>query len=153
MKMDWVIIAEGVGSDAGGALTAIGVDQNVLIAPALPTRTKRAVIVHLVEGDRPVTPGTSLQFTITVTSPNGKVVSAQSGEAQLGPRLYVDLPGTVTIPVEFQLPVSEYGSYTITATVDEARSEQLSGSTTLYVVEKRPQPAAVPATSSDVEAV
>jgi hypothetical protein len=138
MKVDWIILAEGLGTDAKGAVTAIGVDQSVLMAPELPTRTKRAILVRLVESEGDdLTPGTTLRFTMSATSPSGKVLSAQTGEVQLGPKLFTELPGTVTLPAEVQLLVSEYGTHTVGVVVEQPRGDDLSASTPLYVVAPR----------------
>jgi hypothetical protein len=138
VKLDWVIVAEGLGTDAKGAVTAIGVDQAVLIAPEVPTTTKRAIIARLVEDEETaLTAGTTIQFSLAIRSPSGKVLSAQSGGATIGAKLFPELPGSVVIPAEVGIAANEYGTYDIEVTASAPGMDEVSGTVPLYVVPPR----------------
>ena len=135
MKLDWIIIAEGIGRDAKGALTLIGLNQNVFVAPTLPAVTKRAVVAHFVDdGDTPKS-GDILSFKLSVISPSGETVSAQQGQAAIGQALWPDPTPTFDLPAEITINCAEYGSYRLEVEVQFGASQGSGGSVNLYVKE------------------
>jgi len=135
VKVDWLLLAEGVGQDSKGALTAIGLSQNVLAAPSLPATTKRAVIAHLVEEAGGLKLGDKISVKVRVTSPAGEVISAQNAQAIVGGIQWPDLPMSVDLPVEILLNVSEYGAYRFEVFVQPVGADEMKGEVGFYVVE------------------
>ena len=131
MRIESIVLAEGLGQDSRGALTAIGLSQNVYIAESLPATTKRAVVVHMTE----CAEGESLAFTFTVKDPSGKVNSAQSGEVRLGKALFRDLPVGADLPVETAITFTSMGTYTIGIEVRQSDGTTHNASVPLHVVE------------------
>lgn len=133
MKLGWIVLAEGIGADAKGALTAIGLNQNILNTSGLPALTKRAVIAHFIGEDAPGVG--EISATFTVTSPSGNVIFANtvamkvSGEAPP----YPDLPISLDIPADMVLPVSEYGEHRIGISANFPDGSIAEGSVVLYV--------------------
>lgn len=142
MKIGWVLLAEGIGQDARAVLTAIGLNQNVLATTALPIVTKRAIIVHIVADKDALKLGDRFNVTFNVTSPSGKIITAQSGQVTVGKVSWPDLPVSFDLPVELVLNVSEYGTYLIEATVQVADGPEMSEHIEFYVV-NAPDPASV----------
>jgi hypothetical protein len=130
-----MLLAEGFGQDAKGAVTAIGVNQSVVIAKSLPTTTKRAVLVHLSDEEGSLKPGGKMHFSFSVQSPSGRVLLAQSGQLAAGERPWPDLPATVDIPAEFTVTTYEYGAHRITAQIQCDGGENIECSVPLYVHE------------------
>lgn len=133
MKLDWMMLAEGFGHDAKGALTAIGVNQTVVVTSLLPTTTKRAVLVHLVDEEEVLKPGGKLHFSFSVHSPSGRVLLAQSGQLTVGEKVWDDLPVSLDLPAEFTLTTTEYGEHRITAQLQYDGAKDVECSVPLYV--------------------
>jgi hypothetical protein len=135
VKLDWMLLAEGFGQDAKGAITAIGVNQNVVLAPSLPITTKRAVLVHIVDEAGSLKPGGKVHFSFSVHSPSGQVLLAQSGQLAVGEKVWQDLPASVDLPAEFTLTAYEYGVHRITAQINYDDIDGVEYSIPLYVHE------------------
>lgn len=133
MKLDWMLLAEGFGQDSKGAITAIGLNQSVLLASSLPTTTKRAVLVHLVDEEDSLKPGGKLHFSFAVHSPSGRVLLAQSGQLVVGGKIWKDLPASVDIPAEFTFTAYEYGAHRIMAQIQHEDIDSVECSVPLYV--------------------
>jgi hypothetical protein len=130
MKLEWMVMAEGLGSDASGALTLIGVNRNVLVAAALPAITKRAVLVHVTGA--PTDIPSDVQVNFSVLSPSRKVLVAQNASLKLAPARWANMPAFFDIPAEFELTIREYGDHTIRAEI-ELNDESLSSEISLHV--------------------
>ena len=140
MKLDWILLAEGLGQDAKGAFTAIGLNQNVLAAPSLPVATKRAMIVHLVADKGDLQPGDQLTLRFSVASPSGQIIAAQTAQAAVGTLQWPELPITSDFPVEMLLNFSEYGTHRFEVAIQVAGREEMRDGVDFYVVAP-PQPA------------
>jgi hypothetical protein len=134
MKVEWILLAEGLGQDAKGAITAIGINQNVLASATLPAVTKRAAVAHLITDQAEVGAGGNLSIRFSVTSPSGKVITATTAQATIGPTRWPDLPVTFDFPVELVVTYTEYGRYYFEVTVQSGDSPETSGRTEFYVV-------------------
>jgi hypothetical protein len=134
MKIGWVLLAEGIGQDSRAVLTAIGLNQNVLATPTLPTVTKRAIVAHVVSDTEPLKLGDKLNITFNIMSPRGKIITAQSGQVTIGKVPWPDLPVSIDLPVELVFNVSEYGTYLIGATVQVADGPETIERIEFYVV-------------------
>jgi hypothetical protein len=110
MKIEWIILAEGFGSASNGAVTAIGVNQNLIVTPNLPVMTKRAIMVHLGADDGSFT-DSELGLAVKVLSPSGEVVAAQTSSMKTGAPPWPDLPVTFDVFAEFPMRLAEYGTY------------------------------------------
>lgn len=132
MKLEWILLAEGMGSDASGALTLIGVNRNVFVTPVLPGLTKRAAVAHI-ESEPGGTGPEKLQVTFSVISPEGRVLLAQTAVLSLSPPPWEDIPPSIDIPAEFGINVSEYGPHIVRVEIDVDAGQHLSGETVLYV--------------------
>lgn len=129
MKIEWALQAEGLGQDARGALTIIGVNQNVLTVNSLPARTKRAIVLHVIE----VEAGESLSLSVSVKDPDGVVVLAQSADMTLGEFLYTDIPAAFDVPAEMAISVEKWGTYTFEAVVQGRSGGTGAATLPLYV--------------------
>ncbi|WP_131740354.1 hypothetical protein [Actinomadura roseirufa] len=137
MKLEWLILAEGVAQDADGALTAVGLNQNILISSILPTVTKRAIIAHL----SGLQPGEELSFRFRVESPSGEVIAANAGRANLDgipPWADQGVEATFDIPAELQLEVRELGKHRFVVSMDSSTGQHAEADVPLYVI-KQPQ--------------
>lgn len=112
MKVEWVIIAEGLGTAGNGAITAIGINQVLIIASTLPINTKRAIMVHLVDDDDSLA-DKELGLGVKVLSPSGKILVAQTAPARTGKPQWPDIPVTFDIFTEIGLLLAEYGTYVV----------------------------------------
>lgn len=134
MKIGWVLLAEGLGQDAKGAITVIGLNQNIFAASSLPSTTKRAVVAHLVADDKPLKPGDKLTVRFSVMSPSDQVISAQTAQATVGELAWPDLPATSDLPAEMLLTFSEYGMHRFEVAVQTSIGEEMKGQIDFYVV-------------------
>lgn len=136
MKLDWLIMAEGFGLDAGGVITLIGINQNVLIATSLPTITKRALVAHVVDDSGKLSEGSQVAAVFTATDPSGAVITRIEGKLVIRKRLLPDLPPTLDLPAEFRLTIKEFGAYTLGVEVSSADGTPATGSLTLHVMQR-----------------
>lgn len=111
MRLEWVIMAEGLAQDAKAAISAISIGQNVAISPTLPFITKRALLAHLIEDDDAVKTGDQLTYRVSFISPTDKTLNAVTASASVGSFAWPDLPRAIDLPVEMILNCPEYGRY------------------------------------------
>lgn len=131
MRMEWLLLAEGVTQDARGAWTAVGLNQNVFAAESLPGHTKRAVVTRLTDlPDKAL-----LHFRFAVVGPSGRTLAAQESDLELGGRRLAALPASLDIPAEFVLSITEYGEHRIEFEAsDREANETVLGQVSLWVV-------------------
>lgn len=134
MKLRWMALAEGLGTDAKGALTLIGLSQNVFSASEYPATTKRAVLLHLAEDDASESTAGRIRIYYSVKDPSGAVVLAQTIEVQVGARAIPDLPAHADIPAEFILTLEAPGTYRICADITWPDGSAESTEVPLYVI-------------------
>jgi hypothetical protein len=135
MKLDWLIMAEGIGQDAAGVLTLIGINQNVLVTSALPAVTKRALVAHVLDDGSTLSEGAVLTAVFSATSPSGDVLASLEGKATVGRRRLSDHPVTLDLPAEVPLQITEYGTYMLGVRVSAA-NESVTGELALHVVQR-----------------
>ena len=133
MKLEWIILAEGFGTASNGAVTAIGINQQVIIAPHLPTTTKRGIMAHFVDSPSDLA-DRELEVSISVTNPSGKPMLATTVPARMSPvPQWPDVQPGIDIFLEIPLRVSEYGAYEISLSLKLPDEGPLSGSIPSYV--------------------
>jgi hypothetical protein len=141
VNLDWIILAEGFGTASNGAVTAIGVNQQVIITPSLPITTKRGVLAHFVDSNGTVAGGRELEVTLTVTDPSGKTLLTQTAPVRTNAdRPWPELPSGVDVVLEIPLRLSEYGSYEISLSLKPPSGEPIRGHVPFYVKEAPPVP-------------
>ncbi len=130
MKLDGVLLCEGVGQVARGAFTFIAVHQNVLVAESLPHVEKRTIVLLLSEdrpSDRPLAnPSGTASFR--VLSPDGTIPFAITQQV-LAAEVLVQAPefGEYRIQCEITSPdieapiVAEQKVYVIPAPTEPFR--------------------------------
>jgi hypothetical protein len=149
MKVEWMLLAEGLGQDAKGAITAIGIDQNVLASPVLPTTTKRALVTHLTAEQDEVRTGDKLTLRFSVTSPSGKVIAATTTQATVGSFPWPELPTFLDFPAELVVTFNEYGTHYFEVAVQAGDSAETSGRVDFYVINPPdPQVQSLPANAA-----
>ena len=135
MKIEWILLAEGLGQDAKGAITAIGLNQNVLATPSLPATTKRAVVARLVgEDGGSLNSGDKVTLRFSVSDPAGHVIAAQTAQGTIGPRPWPDLPLSSDLPIELVLTFQQYGTHKFEVAVQASDGTEVNGHLDFYVV-------------------
>jgi hypothetical protein len=132
VKIEWIILAEGLGTASNGAVTAIGVNQNMIAIPSLPATTKRAVMAHVTADDGTLA-GFELGVSITVLGPSGQALVTQTGIAKGGTPLWPDLPVSVDIFTEFHVPLQEYGTHVVQVRISALDGDEEMGDVNFYV--------------------
>jgi hypothetical protein len=140
MKIEWIFLAEGFGTAANGVVTAIGVNQNLIVAPALPITTKRAVLAHLVAEEGTLA-NAELGVSAKVLGPTGQVIAAQTAPATIGSPLWPDLPITFDLFAEFPLRLADYGTYVVEVEVTRPDGSTAKGHANFYVTKPVPESA------------
>ena len=134
MKIEWILLAEGLGQDAKGALTAIGLNQNVLATPSLPATTKRAVVARLVAGDGTLNSGDKVSLRFSVSDPAGQVIAAQTMQGAIGSCPWPDLPLSTDLPIELVLTFQHYGTHKFEVAVQASDGTEVKDHLDFYVL-------------------
>jgi hypothetical protein len=141
VTFDWLGIAEGSTNDARGALTLVGVGQNVMATAEFPHREQRVLIVTVLDEE-----GTELGqdaafgITLEITSPSGRVLIAThqtltTAQASNPVGIPPDVPGRgFQIMWSLNLEVTEYGPHIVRVEIEIPNQEPLSRSRKIYVV-------------------
>ncbi len=133
MKLQWIIMAEGITQDARGAFTAVGIGQGVISTPVLPLQSKRAVIA-VISGDHDeLVPGRLVSFSISVFSPSDKPLNVNTVQAPVGPVIYPDLPVGLNLASEILFSTSEYGRHLVRVTAKIGEGRELTGEVEFHV--------------------
>jgi len=146
MKLEWAFLAEGFGRDSRQAITVIGINQNVQIADSLPAITKRGVFAHITDEEGLLKENDTVSLSLEVRSPEGRVISAQTGEASVAPVPWPDIPLGIDVVAEIVMRLHEFGRYSITvrlAHVDaDGKTETVDGAISFHV--RQPIPTGPP---------
>jgi hypothetical protein len=141
VSFDWLGIAEGSTNDARGALTLVGVGQNVMAAVEFPHREQRVLIVTVLDED-----GTDLGqdatfgMTFDITAPSGRVLIANhqtltTAQASNPAGIPPDIPARgIQLVWNLNLEVTEYGPHTVRVEIEIPGQEPLSRTRKIYVV-------------------
>jgi hypothetical protein len=142
MRLEWILLAEGVGTNAAGSVSAISINANVLATPSVPVSTKRVVIAHFVgdPGESAHLAGQDVTVAARVLSPSGAPVFAQSATGKFGAPAWAELPSALDLAMELPLRITEYGAHDIVVSAQTDGGAAMEGRIQLYVME--PPPAA-----------
>jgi hypothetical protein len=137
MRLEWILLAEGAGTNAVGSVTAISINSNVLSTPAVPVATKRVVIMHFVgeTGESVALAGQDVTVSVRVLSPSGDPILVHSATGKFMAPTWPELPSALDIAVEMQLRITEYGAYEIAVKAEANEEATMEGRTQLYVME------------------
>ena len=135
MRIEWFGIAEASARDARGAMTLVGVDQNIIVAPTLPMTVPRSFVLLIDdEGETPpVGTGGTLEFM--AEAPSGRPVLAIGAQRlQVGEKQWPNLPGGIKLGFEVPLSVNEYGTHKMRVRVTFDDGTTLEQEKSVYVV-------------------
>lgn len=134
MRVEEFIVAEAIAQDALGGFSAIRLSQTLVFAAELPTQTKRAIYLALLDDEQLAQPGDLLQFQVVLDMPTGVTLPLFAAALPVGQKPIADLPGLLVFPAEVVIPVEQYGDYTLTASVDLRGNRLASESRQLHVL-------------------
>jgi hypothetical protein len=139
MKIDFLIMGEGVVQDASGGFSMVRIGADILQPASLPASTKRSVLLGLrEEEDSPILVGTSSRIELRVTAPSGKIVAVATNTFVIGNKAFSEVPGTALIPADFQILVEETGRYVIRAELSQPDTEVETAERYVHVVPPKP---------------
>ena len=156
LAIDWLGIAEGSASDARGAVTLVGVGQTVVIAPSLPHKEARAVMVVVLDDDGSVLvdPDSPVALTLEIRSPSDKLLLATtqtfSTRQAINPAAIPEGVPTrgFQLVMSLNLEFTEYGPHTIKVSISVADNDSVERIRRLYVVPPAPAGQALAAAAS-----
>lgn len=136
MKLEWIILAEGFGTDAEGSPTAIGLNKNIFYASDFPARTKRGVMVYLTHSD--FSKSISCAVTFKVAGPEGELLSSHTQQARFDPPPHFDFPFGVSISAEIELEIPFPGTHEFSVEIKPMSRELdlISASVDLHVIDR-----------------
>jgi hypothetical protein len=139
MRLEWILLAEGAGTNAVGSVTAISINSNVLATPAVPVSTKRVVVMHFVgePGESAELAGQDITVTVRVVSPSDEAILAHSVTGKFVAPIWPELPSGLDIAAELPLRITEYGVHDIIVSAQANGTTPMEGRTRLYVMEPR----------------
>src|SRR6266851_3454363 len=140
MHLEWILLAEGAGTNATGSVSAISINSNVLATPSVPVTTKRVVIAHFVgePGESAHLAGRDVTVTARVLSPSGDAVLAHSATGKFVAPAWPELPSALDIAIELPLRITEYGAHNIVVSAQADDGAVMEGRIQLYVMEPPP---------------
>jgi hypothetical protein len=145
MRVNWTIMAEGVTVDARGALTAVGLAQSVLSAPALPMMAKRAIVLLLSGTNDEFIPGQPVRFSFQIVAPSGEVLCEHKGSAPMAFSQFPEVPTGITISAEAPFTIKEYGRHLIKIATQPSGHPEMDAELEFFVMKppgnSYPQPA------------
>ncbi|MDQ2873817.1 MAG: hypothetical protein M3Y33_02950 [Actinomycetota bacterium] len=137
MRLEWVFLAEGIGVNASGAVTAISINANVFPTAAVPAVTKRVVLAHFTAESEESAGliGKEITITLRVTGPSGEAIFAHGANARLATPAWPALPSGFDVALEAQLRVTEFGKHEVELSAHTEGGPALKAQSYLYVVE------------------
>ncbi|MFC5182471.1 hypothetical protein [Actinomadura harenae] len=132
-RLDGLLLAEGLGVDARGAITLIGLNQNVVVTPSLPTQNRRAVIAHIDAGELAADDEVTVLFAML--DPGDQVMTSFEVQAKLGGQVpWPEVRPTLDVPAEVLFVPVAYGTHAIRVTARFSDGTEQSEQVELYVV-------------------
>ena len=134
LSIDSVIIAEGVTTDSRGALTIVGVGQNVALVDEFPAKRRYAVVVHA-KSDAAIPAGEKIVWRISALSDEGDELATFSDVYDAKDPRYPDLPSGLVLAAQIGFVLPKPGSYRVACGV-EVGEESAQAETAIYAVQK-----------------
>lgn len=122
MRFEWVLQAEATAMDARGALTAIGIEQNVSVVEQLPALMSRSIIACLAIDAEDE--GTSVKLQAELVRPSGDSETVFTGILNLGPKPWPDLPGRAVIQMPIAFEAREVGTHTVNVEASQIDADE-----------------------------
>jgi len=140
MRLEWILLAEGAGTNAVGNVSAISINSNVFPTPSIPASTKRVVIAHFIgePGESADLAGQDITIDARVLSPSGNVALANSATGKFGSPTWPELPSAMDIMIELQLRITEYGAHDVVVSAQAESGAVMEGRIQLHVMEPPP---------------
>jgi hypothetical protein len=111
-------VAEGVATDARGALTAVGLDPGTWVAPVLPASLAPFVVaIFEFEVGDPPPPGTQIRLRVQVVDPDGTALFVNEASQVIGVPANPELPMRISAVTQTPFMAAKSGRYEIIATV------------------------------------
>ncbi|WP_405425213.1 DUF6941 family protein [Streptomyces erythrochromogenes] len=120
MKIEHVLLAEGVAADIRGALTIVGFNQRVINTPSLPFNFRQTLVVTLTdeaEGDQQAQ---SAQISVSLTSPEGTAAFAFTQMVQIPVKPGKGVPVLTNIAIDVPFSGVSYGNYKVKVSWQQA---------------------------------
>lgn len=140
LEVAWFGMAEASAIDSRGAMTLVGINQNVVVAETLPALRKRVLVLHLRDSEEPeqlLVPGARLTVKMWVNGPDESEIFRQTATVDIGEKRWADIPGGANVTTEMQLNIEAYGRYRIHCEVAVQGQDELSVYQDLWAVEKQ----------------
>lgn len=137
IQLEWFGLAEGSTEDSRGALTLVGVNQNIIQAREFPVNVKRQFVILTGEdeGFEDLT-DRRIHVTVEVTSPSGELVASAKQVVNIHGKRRKEIPGSLQLVGAMNFEVGEVGAYLAACIVEDSRGEfRLEGSKKFYVIE------------------
>ncbi|MFJ9900164.1 hypothetical protein ACIQPR_43230 [Streptomyces sp. NPDC091280] len=135
MRVEHVLLTEGVGADIRNAMTLIGFNQRVINAHAVPFSFRQTLVIGLIDDSEDDGVAPSGQLAINLVNPQGVAVFALNQAIQLNQRSRKDVPGFTNIAMDVQFSGSVRGRYTLQLTWQDAVGEAEKHEISVYVVD------------------
>jgi hypothetical protein len=137
MRLEWILLAEGAGTNAVGSVSAISINSNVLATPSVPVPAKRVVIAHFVgePGESAHLAGQNITVAARVLSPSGDAILVQSVTGKFIPPAWPQLPSGLDIVIDLSFRITEYGAHDIVVSAQADDGTVMEGRIQLYVME------------------
>lgn len=140
MRLEWILLAEGAGTNAIGSVSVISINANVVATPSVPASTKRVVVAHFSgePGESEHLAGQELTVSARVVGPSGDAILAHSATGKFGAPIYPELPSGLDIMIELPLRVTEFGEHEIVVIAQAENGASMEGHIQLYVMTPPP---------------
>ncbi|MEU5999072.1 hypothetical protein ABZ837_14730 [Streptomyces sp. NPDC047197] len=137
MKIDNILLAEGVTGDIRGAMTLVGYNQRVVKVPSLPFSFKQVLVVSLrgeVENSSPA------QLSVNLVPPEGGSAFAFTQQVQLPTPTAKDVPSFTNIAMDIPFAGISYGLYEIKVSWREVGQDPQDRGMDIFVLDPAPEP-------------
>jgi hypothetical protein len=140
MRLEWILLAEGAGTNAVGSVSAISINSNVLATSSVPVSTKRVVIAHFVgePGESAHIAGRDITVSARVLSPSGDAILVHSVTGKFIAPAWPELPSALDIVIDLSFRITEYGAHDIVVSAQAEDEAVMEGRIQLYVMEPPP---------------
>ncbi|MEU6515132.1 hypothetical protein [Streptomyces sp. NPDC046978] len=137
MRIDSILLAEGITPDARGALAAVGINQKIISSAVLPFAVKQSLVLIFTDESTDASfeepEGKDFAVSIRVFDPAGQPTFAVSQPLPKVKKAWIDLPSLMNLVVEVSMSGSSYGRYVLEASLQENGVECEKRAITLFV--------------------